>query len=89
MNVNSQVVHMVERVAVTLGFFALFMSVLLTHNMSGAIEGIMAGGLGVVLTAWFGGNISSATASQVASGVSQVVAQQASSGQHPSGGQQG
>lgn len=85
---NSQVVQVVERVSVTLGFFALFAIVLLTHNMSGAIEGIMAGGLGVCLTAWFGGHISASSASQVAQSVSQAISQtQAGSTGHQ--GQQG
>ncbi len=53
---------MAERTIVTLAFLAVFVVAMLTNHLTGQVEIILAGGMGMIMAAWFGGHaISSAT----------------------------
>lgn len=53
---------MAERTIVTLAFLALFAIAMLTNHLTGQVEIILAGGMGMIMAAWFGGHtMSSAT----------------------------
>lgn len=84
---TQQVVAVLDRVVVTVAFFALFGLVLVTHNMTGTIGGVMAVALGSVVTAWFGGHQTSAASAAIAQSVTTAIESQAAATQHQ--GQQG
>ncbi len=69
----TEVYLIVERVLVTIGFFAMFVALAITGHFNGSIAAAMTTGLGAVIVVWFGGATTSAKKDELQTIVHEVL----------------